>query len=532
MLTGERALPAGLLLATAVGAALRFSSLGTVPVALYCDEAFAGYQAYSLLLTGRDSRGVSLPLFFDIFGVGWGEPLYIYLTVVPVALLGLTPAAARGVAAAAGTLVVPVTGLLTAALLRRGGGADPRASRAGLLAAVLMAVSPWSFHFSRVAFQASLLPLALAGSFLLARRALRDDDSPPRMWPLLAAALALAGSLYTYTVARLAMPLLLAGFAWLYRARLRRAAPVAVGALACLAAASLPVVIFSATEAGRVRLSGVSLLNLPEVRDHGALRAVPAAVRNYLSYFSPAFLLTEGDPNPRHSVRGHGVLHPHELLLAILGAVWCAARGGRGGRFLLWWVLAAPVAASLTMDPRHAVRAIGAQPALYALAGAGAAALADAARRLGPGRGRALARGALAAFAVAGCVSATGYFRDYFLEYPGYSGPAWQYGLKEAYDYAESKAAGHDSIYVTRNEDYPFVHLLFHRAFPPQEYQAHGLSRTRWLFGEEFFYRGEAIPNRRNPIFICKPYEVPAEGVTVRHLVAYPDGAPAFAIAW
>src|SRR5438093_9208342 len=100
---GTRALLPGVLIATLLAGALRLACLGSVPVSLYCDEAFSGYEAFCLLQTARDSRGVLLPFFFDIFGRGWGEPLYIYLTVPAVALLGLTPLAVRLVAALAGT---------------------------------------------------------------------------------------------------------------------------------------------------------------------------------------------------------------------------------------------------------------------------------------------------------------------------------------------------------------------------------------------------------------------------------------------
>src|SRR5437899_3625044 len=107
----HRALLPGILIATLIAGALRLASLGTVPDFLYCDDAFSGYEAFCILLTGHDSRGVLLPFFFDIFGKGWGEPLYIYLTVPAVALFGLTPLAVRLVAALAGTFAVPITGL-------------------------------------------------------------------------------------------------------------------------------------------------------------------------------------------------------------------------------------------------------------------------------------------------------------------------------------------------------------------------------------------------------------------------------------
>src|SRR5262245_15482837 len=127
------ALLPGVIIAMLLAGALRLSALGTVPVSLYCDEAFSGYEAFCLLQTLHDSRGVLLPLFFDIFGKGWGEPLYIYLTVPAIGLFGLTPFATRLLAAVAGTLAVPVTGLMTATLLRREIGARA-AARAGVAA--------------------------------------------------------------------------------------------------------------------------------------------------------------------------------------------------------------------------------------------------------------------------------------------------------------------------------------------------------------------------------------------------------------
>ena len=530
MAGNNRGFAKGLLVATLIAAALRFTHLGTVPVSLYCDEAFHGYEAQSLLTTGKDTRGVTLPFFFDIFGKGWAEPLYIYLTVPPVALFGLTAFACRFTAALSGTLAVAATGLMTAALV-------PRGRRAGLAAAFLMAISPWSFHLSRVAFQASLLPLMLAAGFWLAARALKKDDrreQPARALPLAAAAVVLGLSLYTYTISRLILPLLLAGFAISHRKALAGFTRPVIIALLVGASLSVPIVAFSLTEQGRQRFSDVSLLSRGgdhPVTGAGALLATIAG--NHLSYYSPRFLVTEGDSNGRHSIRGHGVLHPHDFLLLILGAGICLAAPGPGALFLLWWLLAFPAGAALTIDPRHAVRAMCGQPALYAVAGLGAAAIWNLASGTSGGRIRMwLGRAGLVLAAGVSAVSTAGYFRDYFVEYPVYSGPDWQYGLREVYEYTDSVAAEHDSIYITRNEDFPFIHYLFYRGIPPREYQAHQLSRTPYLFDQEIFYKGHRIPNRANPIFVWKPFEVPAQGVEVRKVIKYPDGSDAFVIAW
>ncbi len=522
-----------LALTTLIAAALRLIRLGSVPVALYCDEAFSGYEAWCLLLTGRDSRGVPLPFFFDIFGKGWGEPLHFYLTVPAVAMFGLTPFGARFVAAVAGTLAVAATGLMTRSLLRASGaGSGSLATRSGIAAALLMAVSPWSFHFSRIAFQASLLPLTLAAGFWLVSRAFEEPGRPVRALPLVLGSAVLGLSFYTYTVSRLATPLLVAGFLVTHRRRLAAAPRASIAAGIVLTLLALPIFGFSLTERGRQRFSDVSVLSSPAMRDAGASRVAAAVAANYLSYYTPKFLLTEGDPNPRHSIRGHGVLHPHDLLLLAVGALACFVLMRPGTSFLLWWLLCYPAAAALTVDPRHAVRAICGQPAMYGLAGIGAGLLIGA-HEVGarPRLRRRLSAGLLCLMIGAAGVSTVVYFHDYFVDYPVYSGPAWQYGLKQMYDYVDSVSAGHDSIYITRNEDYPYIQYLFFHAFPPGEYQAHGLTRTRYLFDQEVFYKGPRIPNRLHPIFVWKPFEV-QPGVTVHKTILYPDGSPAFEIAW
>src|SRR5262249_20652527 len=159
------------------------------------------------------------------FGVGWEEPLYVYLTTIPVKVLGTTEAATRAVAAAAGTLsLLAVAGLAFQLAGERAAGA----------AAILMAVSPWAFHFSRVGFQASLLPPALAAGF--AALLFGATRAAPSFGWLAAGAAGVALSLYTYVASRLLAPLLLAGFVALFLPVLSRLPASRLAALLALVA--------------------------------------------------------------------------------------------------------------------------------------------------------------------------------------------------------------------------------------------------------------------------------------------------------
>jgi len=77
-----------------VGTFLRFYNLGIVPNSMEWDEVSWGYNAYSILRTGKDEYGVSLPISFKAFG-DYKQPVYVYSEVIPIAIFGLNSFAVR-----------------------------------------------------------------------------------------------------------------------------------------------------------------------------------------------------------------------------------------------------------------------------------------------------------------------------------------------------------------------------------------------------------------------------------------------------
>ena len=69
-----------LILALIIGSFLRLYQLGLIPNALTWDEAAVGYNAYSILKTGRDEYGELLPIIFKSFG-DFKPGLYVYLVI-------------------------------------------------------------------------------------------------------------------------------------------------------------------------------------------------------------------------------------------------------------------------------------------------------------------------------------------------------------------------------------------------------------------------------------------------------------------
>jgi len=133
----------------ALSALLRLSFLTSNPIGFYADEASIGYDAYSILKTGRDQYGEFLPLFARTFG-GYDEALHRYLVVPFVAVLGLTEFAVRLPNALIGILTVWVLYILVKVWFNR---------RVALLSALFLAISPWHIQFSRWSVRAIMLPL-------------------------------------------------------------------------------------------------------------------------------------------------------------------------------------------------------------------------------------------------------------------------------------------------------------------------------------------------------------------------------------
>ena len=181
-----------LLLATAV----RMYRFGEVPGGLHQDEASLTYDAWSLLHFGIERNGFALPIILGAYGCGMSGTLAAYLLMPFIALLGLTPIAGRAVNLLGGLAAIPLLYLLARAMWD---------DRTALLAAFLLAISPWHIMQSRWGLDCNVFPpLFLLGTLLLVY-------AKTRPWLLLASLGVFGLSVYAYATAYFVVPLFLAG---------------------------------------------------------------------------------------------------------------------------------------------------------------------------------------------------------------------------------------------------------------------------------------------------------------------------------
>src|SRR3990167_4100065 len=144
---------------------LRFWHLDRVPVALFGDEMDVGYQAYSILKTGKDYYGNSFPIHFHSLAE-WRTPLYLYSAVPTVAMWGISPLGVRVPAAVFGVLGIYGLYLLIKELFDN--------EKVALISALVLAVSPWHVQYSRAGFEVTELLGLLVFGILFFHKGLKN----------------------------------------------------------------------------------------------------------------------------------------------------------------------------------------------------------------------------------------------------------------------------------------------------------------------------------------------------------------------
>jgi 4-amino-4-deoxy-L-arabinose transferase-like glycosyltransferase len=182
-------------LCCAIGLLLRTILFGAIPPGLNQDEAAAGYEAYSLLLTGKDKWGNIWPGYFIAWGAGQNV-LYSYLLLPVIHFFGLNTLSVRSINLIFGILSIPLLYQFTKNIFSK---------RVAYTVAFLIAINPWHIMLSRWALESNLLPFFTLLGFYTIDRALAFKASPrQRIFCLVPWAIAL----YAYGVFYLTLPVL------------------------------------------------------------------------------------------------------------------------------------------------------------------------------------------------------------------------------------------------------------------------------------------------------------------------------------
>lgn len=239
-----------------LGIVLRFAFLTQYPLGVNQDEAFAGYEAYSLAKAGVDAHGYVNPVYFTAWGSGMNA-LYSYLSMPIIAIAGLSLFSVRFTQAMIGCIVLIIFYLLLRELFEK---------KYALWGFFLLAINPWHIMLSRWGLESNLAPemIVIAVYFLIKAYKGKTICYIPSFffWGL---------ALYAYAIMWAFVPLVLVFF-FVYglRQRLVRLSPCLAIGIMILFILGIPLLLFVAVNYGwipEIRTAFFSVPRLVTFRD-------------------------------------------------------------------------------------------------------------------------------------------------------------------------------------------------------------------------------------------------------------------------
>ena len=462
-----------------VAAILRLSKLSTLPISLFGDEIDVGYHAWSLITTGRDYMGNLLPTYIQSLSE-WRAPLLMYITAPFVGVLGPTAYAVRLPMALLGILNIYLIYLLSKKIFKN--------KSLGLTSALILSLTPWHIHYSRAAFESTLLlTFLLSGTlFYVCKRYSLSIFS-------------FILTFYTYSTANLFTPLLALSLFLIYRKAKDGSEPVffktvvrqpsavrsrLINILIPLLLLPIAYHLTLGQAAGRFKLVSVfqdqelvyDIVNqrtsfwvdqnaLTEKLFHNKAISYTGKIgSNYLSAFSPQFLFISGDPNFRHSVGRFGELLWVTTPFLILGFVSLVKNiNKKENKLIMAWLLLSPLPSALTSDgAMHATRLILMLPPLIIISALGVTYLLTVLKNK---------KIFHYLFIIALIFNLTAYVHRYSAHYKYESARHWQDGYQQIFGQLIPHIETANRIFINNTYEPSILKFAFFSQYTPKEFQ-------------------------------------------------------------
>lgn len=525
-----------------VAAFLRLYQLWNVPPSPSLDEVSIGYNAYSIMMTGKDEYGSPFPLLLRAYD-DFRPALYVYLTIPFIYLFGLTAFAVRLPAFFLSLITLWATYRIGVLLGKKYLGSDG----IGGIAAGILALSPWHIYLSRLGHEANLgLTLTVLGLYFLLRAVIAKRG---RDWIYTAVFFAL--SLHGYQSQKLIVPCIAVVTLLLFWKELLREKKQVMIAVVAGSIIAIPAMIVSLSPEGMSRFKGTSAF-APDspVMTEATSRYADAIRRNdlmgrvihskyttglmifagnYGAHFSPGWLFTGGD-REAHKVPGMGLLYLWEAPMLIAGLLFLTKRKiPQKIRILLFaYLLASPIPASITTGAPHAMRFYTAIPLLQIMEALGCWYVASIV-------GITAKRSTAVVVAVAVAYGMTMFWNGYFVRFPREQSDSFQYAVADAVSYIRAQSETYPRTEISNQGSLyqSYMFFLFYTKYDPQKYLEQGGTKSggfeashtvdSYAFG---FLPKSANALQQDTLYLYDSTEVP-DGARVLSRFAHKNGRTA-----
>lgn len=518
---------------------LRLVFLDISPPGFNADEAALGYNAYSLIKTGKDEWGQSFPLVFKSFS-DYKPGLYVYLTIPFVAIMGLNEFSVRLPSILLGSLSIVFIYLTAKEIFKR--------ESVALSSSILLSISPWHIHFSRGAWETNV------ATFLILLGVWAFIKSHITSFYLWLSSIALIASMYTYQTPRLLVPIFCLLLIIFYRKHLIIKENISIAVVSFLLL--LPLVFILMSTAGLARFQGLSIfsdmgplnrineqrgqhqnsLNFLSKFSHNKVESYTGNfISHYLDHFNPNFLFTVGDPLKRNKVPDMGQMYIFEIVTVIFGLYYIARNKLKNSGIILIWLALAPLASSLTYQTPHAIRAHSMVIPLSLISGLGMGMLWENITTFI----KSIKFIALSIALLVIGISFAFYLERYFVHQSKQFALDWENGFSQAIAYIQQNQDKYKKIVITDKYDQPYILLLFYLKYDPAKYieSTKGIGDNKFGFStissfDKYEFRPmakEEVINSKDVLFVGTEEEI-GEGGNLLKVINFPNSLTAFKI--
>lgn len=435
------------LTALLIGVVIRLWQFGTCPGGINQDEAYAGYEAFSMLKYGTDSWGYRFPVYF----ISWGSGMNVlnsYLMIPLVAIFGLNAYTVR-----APQLIMSIVTLAVFYLLVK----KLYGEKAATLGLFLLSVCPWHIMMSRWGLESNLAPaFLLLGLYFF----ISGVDNEKKF---VLSAMFYGLSLYSYATVWPVVPaVIILNTAYLIYVKKIKFSRYTVTAAIIIFVMALPLILFLLVNKGIIGEIKTQFLSVPKLP---VMRENEISFNGFSQKVSSLYtaVVKQNDGLIWNSTEKFGIYYYISAPFILLGlaftvksaAVSVKKRTLSGSVFILSSFVTALILGCLVNVNVNRINCIHLIMVLFCTVG-----LYFAVGVLKP------------YFKYVGALFAAAYFAlfvsfsvYYFTDYRNEINTVFQSGLGEAVEYAEKSSC---TVYVSR--EYLFPKILFYTEFPTDEY--------------------------------------------------------------
>ncbi len=481
----------GIIIILIFAAFLRLWSLQNVPPSPSLDEVSIGYNAYSIMRTGRDEYGSFLPILLRAYD-DWRPGLYVYLVIPSVALFGLNAFAVLFPSVLLSIMTIYLTYLLVQLIFHgkvevRGLVIDEKFI--ALASSFSLAISPWDIYLSRLGHEVNLgLFITVFSVYLFLKGVLKKNKTA-----FCLSAISFGLGFSTYQSEKVILPVVMLALFLLFWKELVSIGKTMLVSLVLFLILAVPAIVVTFSPQGLTRFQGTSVfssnhsvsekapIDLLDAKNGGDLlrqvyynrRFVPVRVfiAQYFSHFNPTWLFF-GSERENHKVPYLGLLYAFEAPFLIFGMiVFLLSKVDRKIKILLFvCFFSSPLPASITTEAPHAMRSFTFLPTIQIFEAIGLVYLYSL---LSQSRVKILSLSMYTLFVVMGIWQ---FIRGYFIIFPKTQADSFQSALLDSMYFVGDRKNSFQTIVVSNKDNLyqSYMFYLFATKYDPSTYQKKG----------------------------------------------------------